>query len=264
MKFAVPSIGSMIQVDLGSFPMIPLSSDIIRSVGDFFLIVLMIALSEGKLFIALILVMLAVIVLGMGMPTSAAYLIAAILLAPMLIKLGVVPLAAHMFIFYFAVISMITPPVALAAFAAAAISESDLWETGIVAFKIALPGFLIPYIFVYNTSLLLEGPLWEIVWRTLLTIVGISALAGAVIGFFLRKAKTWERIVLLIGALLLIVPEMITDFVGMAMVGGILMIQLRRPSEIARGKAISKGGWGNLKRIPFWFRLCRIKRKKKP
>ena len=200
---------------------------------------LMIALSGGKLFIALILVMLAVIVLGMGMPTSAAYLIAAILLAPMLIKLGVVPLAAHMFIFYFAVISMITPPVALASFAAAAISESDLWETGIVAFKIALPGFLIPYIFVYNTSLLLEGPLWEIVWRTLLTIVGISALAGAVIGFFVRKAKTWERIVLLIGALLLIVPEMITDFVGMAMVGGILMIQLRRPSEIARGKVIS-------------------------
>ncbi len=151
---------------------------------------LMIALSGGKLFIALLLVMLAVIVLGMGMPTSAAYLIAAILLAPLLIKLGVTPLAAHMFIFYFAVISMITPPVALAAFAAAAISESDLWETGLMAFKIALPGFLIPYIFVYSNSLLLEGPLWEIGWRTLVTIVGISALAGAVIGFFFRNTRS--------------------------------------------------------------------------
>jgi TRAP transporter 4TM/12TM fusion protein len=193
---------------------------------------LMITLSGGSLIIALVLVMLAVIVLGMGMPTSAAYLIAAILLAPLLIKLGVQPLAAHMFIFYFAVISMITPPVALAAFAAAAISESDLWETGIMAFKIALPGFLIPFIFVYNTSILLEGPLWEILWRTAVTMIGITALAGAVIGFFFRQAKAWERIVLLVGALLLIVPEMMTDFIGMGLVGGIILVQLRRPAGV--------------------------------
>jgi TRAP transporter 4TM/12TM fusion protein len=193
---------------------------------------LMIVLSGGKLFLALILVMLAVIVLGMGMPTSAAYLIAAIMLAPMLIKLGTTPLAAHMFIFYFAVISMITPPVALAAFAAAAISESDLWETGIQAFKIAIPGFLIPYVFVYNTSLLLEGPLWEIIWRTFVTIVGITALAGSVIGFFMRRSNLWERLVLLIGALLLIIPEMITDFLGIAFVGAVFLIQRRRPSDL--------------------------------
>jgi len=195
---------------------------------------LMISLSGGRLIIALILVMLAVIVLGMGMPTSAAYLIGAILLAPMLIKLGVQALAAHMFIFYFAVISMITPPVALAAFAAAAISESDLWETGLQAFKIALPGFLIPFIFVYNTSILLEGPLWEIFWRTAVTLFGIAALAGAVIGHFFRPATLWERAVLLVGALSLIVPEMITDFIGMALVGGILLAQLRRPPGLIR------------------------------
>jgi TRAP transporter 4TM/12TM fusion protein len=199
---------------------------------------LMIALSGGQLFIALILVMLAVIVLGMGMPTSAAYLIAAILMAPMLIKLGVTPLAAHMFIFYFAVISMITPPVALAAFAAAAISESDLWETGIEAFKIALPGFLIPYVFVYNTSLLLEGPLWEIIWRTLVTIVGISGLAGAVIGFFVRQARLWERLVLFAGALFLIIPELITDFLGLGLVGTVILFQLRRPSDLRARKPL--------------------------
>jgi TRAP transporter 4TM/12TM fusion protein len=193
---------------------------------------LMIVLSGGKLVLALILVMLAVIVLGMGMPTSAAYLIGAIMLAPMLIKLGTTPLAAHMFIFYFAVISMITPPVALAAFAAAAISESDLWETGIQAFKIAIPGFLIPYVFVYNTALLLEGPLWEIIWRTFATIVGITALAGCVIGFFMRRSNLWERLVLLIGALLLIIPEMVTDFLGIAIVGAVFLIQRRRPSDL--------------------------------
>jgi TRAP transporter 4TM/12TM fusion protein len=198
---------------------------------------LMISLSGGRLIIALILVMLAVIVLGMGMPTSAAYLIAAILLAPLLIKLGVQPLAAHMFIFYFAVISMITPPVALAAFAAAAISESDLWETGMVAFKIALPGFLIPFIFVYNTSILLEGPLWEIIWRTAVTIIGIASLAGAVVGYFVRPAKVWERVILLTGALLLIVPEMITDFLGMGLVGGIILVQRRRPSSLGKQAA---------------------------
>jgi TRAP transporter 4TM/12TM fusion protein len=197
---------------------------------------LMISLSGGKLYLALILVMLAVIVLGMGMPTSAAYLVGAILLAPLLVKLGVNPLAAHMFIFYFAVISMITPPVALAAFAAAAISEADLWETGIQAFKIALPGFLIPYVLVYNPGLILEGPVWDIIWGAFTTLIGVIALAGAVIGFFFRRERTWERIVLLIGALLLIVPEVITDFIGMVMVGGIIVIQLRRPSEIARQK----------------------------
>jgi TRAP-type uncharacterized transport system fused permease subunit len=192
----------------------------------------MITLSGGKLFLALILVMFAVIVLGMGMPTSAAYLIAAILLAPMLIKLGIVPLAAHMFIFYFAVISMITPPVALAAFAAAAIGESDLWETGIQAFKIALPGFLIPFVFVYNNALLLQGPLWEIIWRSLITVVGIVALAGAVIGFFLRKATFAERTILFVGALLLITPETITDFLGIAFVGAVFLIQRKRPSDL--------------------------------
>ncbi|MFH1757564.1 MAG: TRAP transporter fused permease subunit, partial [Pseudomonadota bacterium] len=114
---------------------------------------LMIYLSGGILIFTMILVMVAVIILGMGMPTSAAYLIGAIMLAPALINLEVTPMAAHLFIFYFAVISMITPPVALASFAAASISGADLWKTGITAFKIALPGFLIPYVFVFNNSL---------------------------------------------------------------------------------------------------------------
>jgi len=195
---------------------------------------LMIYLSGGKLIVTLILVMVAVIILGMGMPTSAAYLMAAILMAPAIINLGVIPLAAHMFIFYFAVISMITPPVALAAFAAASISESDLWETGLVAFKIAVPGFLIPYVFVYHNGLLLKGSLMEILWVTMTTSIGIIGLAGAIIGYFAKNTNPWERILLTIGALLLIVPEKITDFVGLAILGGIFIFQrLRKPAAEA-------------------------------
>jgi TRAP transporter 4TM/12TM fusion protein len=195
---------------------------------------ILVALSGGKLLIALILVMVAVIILGMGMPTSAAYLIAAILLAPLLIKLGVMPLAAHMFIFFFAVISMITPPVALASFVAAGMAESDLWETGLEAFKIALPSFLVPFVIVYSPALILEGSLGDIIWRTLITLIGVIALSASLIGFFFRKTRPWEWAALLAGALLLIVPELITDFIGIAMVGGVLAVQLRRPSDLVK------------------------------
>ncbi len=195
---------------------------------------LMIYLSGGVLIITLILVMVAVIILGMGMPTSAAYLLAAILMAPALINMGVTPLAAHMFIFYFAVISMITPPVALAAYAAASIGEADLWETGIAAFKIAIPGFLIPYIFVYDNSLLLKGPWFDIVWRTLITIVGVAGLAGAIMGYYARPTTLFDRGLLFIGSILLIVPEKITDFVGLAILISLYFIQRHREPELKR------------------------------
>lgn len=186
---------------------------------------LMIYFSGGILIVAMVLVMVSCIILGMGMPTSAAYLMAAILMAPALINLGVIPIAAHMFIFYFAVISMITPPVALAAYAAAAISESDLWETGLVAFKLALPGFLIPYVFVYHNGLLLRGSFIEIIWVTVTTIIGIVALAGATTGYFLRTATILERVSLALGATLLIVPEKTTDFIGISILICIFILQ---------------------------------------
>lgn len=186
---------------------------------------LMIYFSGGILIVAMVLVMVACIILGMGMPTSAAYLMAAILMAPALINLGVIPIAAHMFIFYFAVISMITPPVALAAYAAAAISESDLWETGLVAFKLALPGFLIPYVFLYNNGLLLRGALSDIIWVTVTTAIGIIGLAGATAGYFVRSATILERIFLALGATLLIVPEKTTDFIGVSILICIFILQ---------------------------------------
>jgi TRAP transporter 4TM/12TM fusion protein len=198
---------------------------------------ILISLSGGILFFALILVMLGVIVMGMGMPTSAAYLIAAILMGPFLIKLGVNPLAAHMFMLYFAVISMVTPPVALASFAAAGLAEADLWKTGLAAFKMALPGFLIPFIMVYNPALILEGTAWSTVWVTLTAILGVVALAASTTGFFLRKTGSWERGLLFGGAILLIAPESFTDGAGVIIIGLVLVNQLRRPSDLVRKEA---------------------------
>jgi TRAP transporter 4TM/12TM fusion protein len=192
---------------------------------------LMIYLSGGVLIINLILVMLAVIVLGMGMPTSAAYLMGAILMAPALINQGIDTMAAHLFVFYFAVISMITPPVALASFAAASLAQADLWKTGLAAFRIAIPGFLIPYVFVFNNALLLKGPLFEIVWVTATTTIGCIGLAAGIIGFFARKTLMWERFLLCAGSLLLIIPEKITDFIGFGILVGIWIYQRLREPE---------------------------------
>lgn len=198
---------------------------------------ILLALSGGKLYLALLLVMVAVIILGMGMPTSAAYLIGAILLAPFLTKLGVHPLAAHLFIFYFAVISMITPPVALASYAAASISESEIWETGWLAFKMAIPGFLVPYVIIYNPGLILEGTLWDTMWGTLTTLVGILGLVGTVIGFFFGQLNPLKRFVLLVGAGFLIVPEIVTDLIGLVIVGGMWVTQVRQ-RKVQRGQRL--------------------------
>ena len=150
------------------------------------------------------------------------------LLAPALINQGINTLAAHLFIFYFAVISMITPPVALASFAAASLAQADLWKTGLAAFRIAIPGFLIPYVFVFNHALLLKGSLFEIVWVTATTAIGCFGLSAGIIGFFARKTLVWERVLLCAGSLLLIIPETITDFVGMGILGAVFLVQKYR------------------------------------
>jgi TRAP transporter 4TM/12TM fusion protein len=194
-------------------------------------------LSGGVLFIALILAMVCLLIMGMGMPTSAAYLISAILMGPFLIKLGVNPMAAHMFMLYFAVISMVTPPVALASFAAASLAGADLWQTGLAAFKLAIPGFLIPFIMVYNPALILEGSAWDVFWVTLTSALGVISLAASTTGFFFRRTGKWERGLLFLGAIFLIIPELITDAIGIVTIGAVLANQLRRPSDLVRREA---------------------------
>lgn len=191
---------------------------------------LIINASGGNVIVALLLVMVGCIIMGMGMPTTAAYIMGAVLMAPALVKLGVPPLAAHMFVFYFACLSMVTPPVALAAYAAAGISETDSMQTGIQSFLLALAGFLVPFAFVFNTSLLLQGKRLQILWVLSFTSVGVYALAKAVIGYKLRR-YFWFRVAYFIAAILLIAPDHITDLIGIAVLALILVIQNRLESK---------------------------------
>lgn len=173
-------------------------------------------MAGGSLLLALFLSMIMVIILGMGMPTSAAYIMSAVILAPAIQKLGVMPIVAHMFIFYFANLSMITPPVALASYTAAGVAKTPFWETGIQAFKLSLVVFLIPYIFVFNPALLGIGAPIEIIRVVITTIVGVMSMAVATIGFYNYKLSPFMRLLMAAIALLLIIPELATDIIGVA------------------------------------------------
>jgi TRAP transporter 4TM/12TM fusion protein len=194
-------------------------------------------LSQDTLLLALILTMLAGIVLGMGMPTTPAYIIMTALLVPALIKLGVVTPAAHMFAFYFAILSAITPPVALAVYAAAGIAKSDLWKSGLAAVKIGAAGFIVPFMFVYEPALLMIGDWPTIVWRFVASCIGIGMFAGGLHGYFLTRASLWQRAMLVAAGLTLIVPDLATDAIGFGL--GIVVItsqllERRRLGEAAR------------------------------
>ena len=189
---------------------------------------IVIAYSGGSVVIALILTMLIAIVLGMGMPTTAAYAIAASVIAPALIKMGIPELPAHLFIFYFGCISAITPPVALAAYAAAALAKASMWEVGWKACKYGIAGFIVPYMFVFGENLLFKGSWIEIIWATLTATLGAYCLSGGVQGWLLRKATWIERVMLMSAALLLIKPGIYTDLVGFLLLGIVLALQRRK------------------------------------
>jgi len=178
---------------------------------------LIVDVSAGRLLPALLLVMVACIIMGMGMPTSAAYIMAATLMGPAFEKMGLLPIAGHLFIFYFAILSMVTPPVALASYVAAGIADSGLSETGWKAFQLSFAAFLVPFAFAYNPAMLLEGPLTETLWVTATCALGVFALAAAVTGYLAGPAAGWERAAFLAGAIGLIVPEKTTDLLGLAL-----------------------------------------------
>lgn len=174
---------------------------------------------------ALIFTMVAGIILGMGLPTTAAYIVQASLLIPALIKLGVPVIAAHLFVFYFACISAITPPVAMAVFAAAGISGSNIWKTGIEAMKIGATGFVVPFMFVYGPSLLLIGSSTSIVTTIISASIGVVLLSAGLMGWFLKEANYLERAMLIVGAILLIKPGLFTDAVGLLLLIGVILLQ---------------------------------------
>ena len=182
-------------------------------------------LSGGNLLAALFFTMIASLVLGMGMPTVGAYIIVATLGAPALEEMGVSPMATHMFVFFFAIVCNVTPPVALAAYAAAPIAGSDPWKTGWLAFRYSLAGFLIPYFFVYNNSLLLAGSAGGIFWSVLTAMLGIVCLAAFTAGFYVRPATMLQRGFLILGALALLHGAFWTDGVGIVILAGLYLWQ---------------------------------------
>ncbi|MGE4167766.1 MAG: DUF3394 domain-containing protein, partial [Xanthobacteraceae bacterium] len=159
------------------------------------------------------------------MPTTPAYIIMTALLVPAIIKLGVVEPAAHMFAFYFAILSAITPPVALAVFAAAGLAKADLWQSGWAAVKIGFAGFIVPFMFVYEPALLMIGD-WPTILSSCVTAsVGVILFAGGLHGYFLTKASHWQRALLLIAGMCLIKPGLYTDIAGGALAVTVIAAQ---------------------------------------
>ncbi|WP_259371701.1 TRAP transporter permease [Rubrivivax albus] len=194
------------------------------------------ALSQNSLILALLLTMLAGILLGMGLPTTPAYIVQVALLVPALVKLGVAVEAAHLFVLYFAVLSAITPPVAMAVYAANGLSGAGLMDSSWAAVKLGLTGYIIPFMFVFAPSLLLIGEPLNVALATLTAVVGVTCLAGSLHEyFFLGKARPWERVLLFVAALVLIKPGWATDLLGLALIAITLASQrwVRRPEPSA-------------------------------
>ena len=188
-------------------------------------------LSGGNLFVTLLLVAVVCLILGMGMTTSAVYISVATIMAPALIRLGINPLSAHMFVLYYGCICVITPPVALASFTAAGISGASPSKTGWMSFKIGLVAFIVPFIFVYQPVMLLYGSIFEVILCAATSLLGCWCLASMIEGWFSVKLNIFERFGMGIGGLLLMIPGFFTDFLGIAIVAMSYLIQHRRASK---------------------------------
>lgn len=192
-----------------------------------------ISLSGGHLILALFFTMIACLILGMGLPTTANYVVTATIAAPALINgFDLAPIAVHMFVFYFGIVADITPPVCLAAYAGAGIARANPFKSGVTAVKLAIAAFIIPYILVYNPILVLvDVTAISLIVSLGTAILGMIGVSSAMIGYFVRNARVWERFVLFIGGLFLIVPDVAASLIGIILLGGIWFIQRKRPKD---------------------------------
>ena len=199
---------------------------------------LVVALSQESLILALVLTAMAGIVLGMGMPTTPAYIMMVALLVPAIIKLGAVTPAAHMFALYFAILSAITPPVALAVFAAAGLAKANMWASGFAAMRAAAPAYIVPFMFVYEPMLLLVVDDWAtewpfVAWSVLSASLGVICLAASLFGWLLTFATAWHRVLLFVSALSLIKPGLVTDTIGLSLLAVVAAAQLVAKRRVA-------------------------------
>lgn len=192
-----------------------------------------IALSGGVLILALIFTMISCIILGMGLPTTANYVVTATIAAPALINgFDLAPISVHMFVFYFGIVADITPPVCLAAYAGAGIARANPFKSGVTAVKLAIAAFIIPYMFVYNPILVLVDvtPI-SLIISLATAILGMLAVSSSMIGYFVRTSFAWERMALLIGGLTLILPGIMTDIIGLGIIAAIWVYQNRSKDD---------------------------------
>jgi len=187
---------------------------------------LVLHLSQDSLLLALILTAIAGIILGMGLPTTPAYIVQVALLVPALVKLGILAEAAHMFVFYFAILSAITPPVAITLYAANGLSGAGLWDGGFAAMKLAATGYIIPFMFAYGPSLLLIGEPMTVVTAGVSSVIGVTCLAAGLHGYFLKRATLLDRALLICAAFALIKPGIASDLLGAALIVAAVTVQL--------------------------------------
>ena len=191
--------------------------------------VLLLDVAEASHLLALVFAMFISILLGMGMPTTAAYAVAASVVAPGLVQLGIEPLTAHFFVFYFAVVSAITPPVALASYAAAGISGANAMATSVASFRIGIAAFIVPFMFFYNSALLMDGSWFEIARALVTATFGVYLLSGGVMGWIFSAPAAWFiRLVLIGAALLMIEGGIVTDMAGIGAAVVVYLLQRQR------------------------------------
>ncbi len=185
----------------------------------------------GSKFLTAVYTALIVWVIGLAVPVTASYIISAVIAAPAMIQLGVPEFAAHMFVFYYAILSEVSPPTALSCFAAAALTKGNPYRTTMYAWKYTLPAFIVPFMFTLDpkgVGILLKGPVVDVIWTTITAFFGIAALAGGVENWFLKKTTLLERIMLIVAGLLLVYPIAIYDIIGFGLMGFVTLKQYMR------------------------------------
>jgi TRAP transporter 4TM/12TM fusion protein len=195
----------------------------------------LVALSGGNVFVLLLLAALGAIILGMGMPVTATYIMLVILIAPALVKLGIEPLAAHLFIMYFGVMSFLTPPVAIAAYVAASIARAEPLQTGFTGVRLGIIAYVVPFVFALSPSLILLGPTGKIFLTVTTALFGTLFLSVAFVGYLFDRLSVWKRIWFAVGAFGLIAPKLIGCYIGLLLIVPLFLWELR------------KGGYLNLK-----------------
>ena len=196
--------------------------------------------SKGFLPLALTFIAITSLILGMGVTTSAAYILTIILGGPVLVKLGVLPLAAHLFVFYYSCLSTITPPVALAAYAGAGIAGANPFSVGFTAMRLALIAYIVPYFFVFQPVLIWQGNFLNILWAFFTAVLGCIALGSGLMGQMLGPLGILSRFLLVAGGFALIKPGIYTDLFGMAVLGAILLLQYHKRRKVQKENFISQ------------------------